>query len=84
MQCSVYKSHRQSDYFLFVSREEGLSRLPDGLKRLLGRLEKVMDLELHPRRLLAQADARQVMRQIAECGYYLQMPPRNGFDLLDS
>jgi uncharacterized protein YcgL (UPF0745 family) len=84
MQCVVYKSLKQFDYFLFVKKEEGFSRLPDGLKQVLGRLEKVMDLELHENRVLAQADVRRVMQQIEERGYFLQMPPRNGSDALVS
>lgn len=78
MQCTVYKSLKQFDYFLFVLTADDLSRLPDGLRRLLGGLEKVMELELHARRTLAQADVLDVMRQIETWGYYLQMPPRSG------
>ena len=55
MQCVVYKSLRQFDYYLYVRKEDGLSRLPDGLKQLLGVLEKVIDLDLHARRSLSQA-----------------------------
>jgi uncharacterized protein len=78
MQCSVYKSLRQFDYFLFVRTADEFSRVPEGLSQLLGRLEKVMDLELHPERALAQADVCEVMRQIDTQGYFLQMPPRSG------
>ncbi len=77
MQTAVYKSLKQFDYFLFVKKEEGLQRVPDGLRQLLGVLEKVMDLELDENRHLARADVVQVMRQIEEQGYYLQMPPQS-------
>jgi len=76
MQCVVYKSLRQFDYYLFVKKEEGFSRLPDGLKQILGTLEKVIELELDEQRTLAQADVREVMQLIEEKGYFLQMPPR--------
>ena len=46
MQCLVYKSLKQIDYYLYVNRDEELRRVPDGLKRLLGRLQKVLELEL--------------------------------------
>lgn len=78
MQCSVYKSLRQFDYFLFVRTADEFSRVPEGLRELLGRLEKVMELELHAQRKLAQAEVREVMRQIDAQGYFLQMPPRSG------
>ena len=77
MQCVVYKSHRQYDYFLFVRQEDDLTRVPDGLRQMLGTLEKVMDLDLDASRSLARADAGEVMQQIEARGYYLQMPPRS-------
>ena len=77
MQCVVYKSLKQFDYFLFVEKEDEFARVPDGLRQLLGVLEKIMDLELDENRNLAQADVLVVMQQIVERGYYLQMPPQS-------
>jgi len=71
MQCVVYKSLRQFDYYLFVKKDDGFSRLPDGLKQILG----VLDLDLDENRTLVQADVVEVMQQIEEKGYFLQMPP---------
>lgn len=78
MKCTVYKSLRQFDYYLYVSSEADLSVLPEGLLSLLGDLNKVIELELHSQRKLAQADVVEVMRQIKETGYFLQMPPGSG------
>lgn len=80
MQCVVYKSLSQFDYYLFVRREDAFTRVPEGLKQLLGTLEKVVDLELDSARTLAQADVAEVMRQITAQGYYLQMPQRTAQD----
>lgn len=84
MHCVVYKSLKQFDYFLFVKKDDEFARVPDGLKQILGTLEKVMDLELHEKRMLAQADVLDVMQQIEDNGYFLQMPPRSEADSLDS
>jgi uncharacterized protein YcgL (UPF0745 family) len=84
VQCTVYKSLRQFDYFLYVRSDEQCERVPAGLKELLGDLRKVIELELHAERKLAQADVAQVMRQIEAQGYYLQMPPRSGSEPLVS
>ena len=81
MQCVVYKSLKQSDYYLYVSKDDQLQRVPGGLRQLLGRLEQVMELELSAARPLAQADVLQVIRQIEAQGYYLQMPPRRQADV---
>jgi len=78
MQCVIYKSLRQFDYYLFVNKDEGLERVPDALKTLLGNLEEVTEVELHAQRKLAQADVIEVMAQIEAEGYFLQMPPGHG------
>ena len=64
-----------------MNKDEELRQVPDALKRLLGRLQKVLELELGNGRALAQADAEEVLQQIRERGYYLQMPPRTGADI---
>ncbi len=80
MQCVVYKSLRQFDYYLFVKKDDGLTRVPETLKTLLGDLHEVTELALHARRKLAQADVLEVMAQIEAQGFFLQMPPRQGAD----
>ncbi len=81
MQCLVYKSLKQFDYYLYVNKDEELQRVPNGLRQLLGRLQRVLVLELGSGRTLAQADVAEVLRQIEERGYYLQMPPRTRADI---
>lgn len=78
MQCVVYKSLQQFDYYLFVERADDFSRLPDGLKSLLGELQPVVSLDLEDGSKLARADVAEVMSKLREQGYYLQMPPGPG------
>lgn len=78
MPCVVYKSLQQFDYYLFIEREDDFSRVPDGLKSLLGRLQPVVSLDLDEGRKLAGADVNEVMSKLREQGYYLQMPPGPG------
>jgi uncharacterized protein YcgL (UPF0745 family) len=75
MDCVVYKSRRQPDHYLYVERADDFSRVPPALTKLLGQLELVMSLTLSDERGLAQADPREVRRQLVEQGYYLQLPP---------
>lgn len=74
MNCVVYKSERRADYYLYVEKAADLSRVPESLLTLMGELHHVIDLRLDEQRQLAQADVQQVMRQLRESGYYLQMP----------
>ena len=78
--CVIFKGHRQPDSYLYVRVESveaapDLERGPEALRELLGRLEEVMRLSLDEGRQLAQADVRQVMADLSEQGYFLQLPP---------
>lgn len=84
MRCAVYKSLKQLDYYLYVPCDQELDRLPEGLKQLLGGLQKVIELELDAGRKLAHADVLDVLRQMEQRGYYLQMAPGRAGDALST
>jgi len=73
--CTVYRSTREKELYVFVERKEGLQRLPEELLRRLGSTTEVMTLKLTPERKLARARASDVLAAIAAQGYYLQLPP---------
>jgi uncharacterized protein len=73
--CTVYRSSREKELYVFVERKEGLQRLPEDLLRRLGSTTEVMTLKLSPERKLARARASDVLAAIAAQGYYLQLPP---------
>jgi uncharacterized protein YcgL (UPF0745 family) len=75
LHCSVYKSLRKQDTYLYITDDKVLERLPDGLARLLGELELVMELDLHPGRRLAREDVLAVMHSLRVQGFHLQLPP---------
>lgn len=75
--CSIYRSEKKADSYLYVERENDFTRVPQALLDMLGTLTCVMSLELHPQRKLAQVDVVHVMQHLKEQGYYLQMPPRS-------
>lgn len=78
MQCYVYKSIKKQDHFLYLREEiesDNLpSELPDALMQLLGELALVLSFDLAPDRKLPNAEAQQVITQLQEQGYFLQMP----------
>lgn len=74
MICSVYKSNKKVDYYLFVQKEEKFGRVPEALLNMLGNLEFVMDVNLNEREKLSQADPKEVKELISDQGYFLQMP----------
>ena len=75
MQCWVYKGSRRAETYLYLCDEGDTSRVPEALIEAMGTLELVMQVSLSRERKLARASAEQVMRDLTERGYYLQMPP---------
>ena len=73
--CSIYRSSRVDQMYLYVDRGEDLARVPETLLARFGRPELAMTLALYPGRKLARADAGEVPDAIERQGFYLQMPP---------
>ena len=71
----IYKGSRRAETYLYVPGEADFERVPDPLLEAMGKLELVMELELHAERRLARARVEEVMKRVTESGYYLQMPP---------
>ncbi|MCO1697678.1 hypothetical protein FA457_27385 [Pseudomonas aeruginosa] len=73
--CSVYKSPRKNEMYLYVCllytspspRDRSLSRM--------GAPQHVFDLLLTPERQLAREDVAKVLENIEKQGFHLQMPP---------
>ncbi|MEX0584437.1 MAG: YcgL domain-containing protein [Natronospirillum sp.] len=80
---SIYKSPRKMETYLYVDRAQGLTKLPEGLLEQFGRPQLVTHLLLTKDRKLARTTAEKVLAQIAEKGYYLQMPPVREDYMLD-
>ena len=75
MRTWVYKGNKKANTYLFVSKENDFSMVPDALLHLLGQLQFVLDVELHEDRKLALADTKEVMQHLDAQGFYLQLPP---------
>ncbi|ABO24049.1 YcgL domain-containing protein [Shewanella loihica] len=75
MICAVYKSRLKPDSYLFVEKRNDFERVPEPLMKMFGTPELVMLLPLNKREQLALADIEKVKVELAEKGYYLQLPP---------
>lgn len=73
--CSIYRSKRKDGMYLYVPRKKDMSELPEPLMQFFGQPLLAMDLVLTPQRALAREDIHTVLRNLAEQGYHLQMPP---------
>lgn len=73
--CSIYKSPRKNEMYLYVDKREALSRVPEALLAAFGVPKHAFDLVLSPERQLAREDINVVLENIEKQGFHLQMPP---------
>lgn len=78
--CQIYRSPKEEGMYLYVKKEEGLSKVPDELLKLFGTPQPAMVILLTPDKKLARVSVDKVAESLETQGYYLQMPPRNEQD----
>jgi len=61
--------------YLYVSKHEGLEKVPEALLSMFGQPKHVMDLMIKEGKKLARVDAEEVVADIKTKGFFLQMPP---------
>ena len=79
MQCFVYKACDKENHYLYLPQQIEDADLPAALSSLLGQLEFVLEFELTEQRTLPNADSVEVLKQLSDSGYYLQMPRKDQF-----
>ncbi|MGR9101238.1 MAG: YcgL domain-containing protein [Gammaproteobacteria bacterium] len=75
MRCFIYKSSRKDGLYLYLAQKDDFSGVPQALLDGMGEPAFVMELELTPDRKLAREDAAQVLLQLRNRGFFVQMPP---------
>jgi len=75
MHCHVYASIRKAETYLWLDDPKRLEELPDALRTLLGELRFVLELELHRDRVLPHQETGQVLDNLQDRGWHLQLPP---------
>tara|TARA_R110002072_G_scaffold24747_3_gene83679 strand:+ start:17167 stop:17478 length:312 start_codon:yes stop_codon:yes gene_type:complete len=73
--CSVYKSSKKNQMYIYVDRSYKLENMPEALKGIFGQPIHVLDMILTPEKKLARVAAEKVLQSIEEQDFYLQMPP---------
>ena len=75
MQCSVFRSNSKDYTYLYLPKGASFDDIPDELGQVFGQPEFVIDLELSPERELASEDVNEVMKNLQDNGFHLQLPP---------
>jgi uncharacterized protein YcgL (UPF0745 family) len=77
MKCNVYRSAKKADTYLYMPVDHKLEDLPEGLNKLLGEIEHVLEVDLATRSKLANEDINQVRESLKLQGYFLQLPKKH-------
>lgn len=76
MLSAVYKSKKKADTYLYVEKRDDFSKVPEPLMATFGQPSFVMLINLAKREQLGTADLEKVKQELAEKGFYLQLPPK--------
>lgn len=74
----VFRSPKEEGMYLYVKKEDGLSRVPEALLQRFGKPQPAMVLLLSEGKKLARASVEKVIECLESQGYYLQLPPLSG------
>ena len=73
MLCHIYRSNRKLDTYLYLSEMDDFSDIPDDLMRVFGEPEFSFSFDLTADKKLAREDAKEVLSNLEEQGYHLQL-----------
>jgi hypothetical protein len=77
MKTFIYKSTKKDELYLYISKKDDFSDVPQELYDSMGKEPVfVMELELSVERPLAREDVTIVMNNLETKGFHVQMPPR--------
>ena len=80
---SAYRSSKREEMYIYMNKSSNFDEIvPDNLKALFGAPEKIMDMILTAEKKLARVDIIKVFEEIADKGFFLQMPPADKKDML--
>lgn len=75
MLCTVYRSDRRTETYLYLADGFEFTDLPEELQAHFGAPALVMRLKLTRDRKLARVDVEKVITSLDEEGFFLQLPP---------
>lgn len=75
MLTAIYKSSKKQETYLYLTKRDDFSGVPEALLKTFGKPIFVMLIKLDNKRSLALADIGKVKTELLEKGFYLQLPP---------
>ncbi|MBU2871569.1 YcgL domain-containing protein [Colwellia sp. E2M01] len=75
MLCTIYKSPKKAQTYLFINKRDDFSAVPEALMKTFGTPILVTIINLTSKEKLGMADIVKVRESLTEQGFYLQLPP---------
>ena len=75
MLCTIYKSPKKAQTYLFINKRDDFSSVPEALMKTFGTPILVTIINLATKEKLGMSDVVKVRENLAEQGFYLQLPP---------
>lgn len=76
----IYRSSRKPDTYLYVSKKDDFSKIPNEIINSLGILEFSMELEIESDMKLAKENPAIVINNLNEHGFHMQLPPETSLE----
>jgi len=76
MQTYIYRSEKKADCYLYLAKPVGSVDLPLPVKKVVGDLVLVMELDVNADTKLALSDPEKVLAAVNDQGFYIQMPSK--------
>ncbi len=73
--CHIYRSSKKEELYLFLANEDDFDCVPPEVVQGFGKPQKAMELELGPHSKLARSNPAEVLENLRQRGFHLQMPP---------
>ena len=73
--CHVYRSKYKTGMYIYLTEKDHFDSLPAELRKRVGTLEFSFSFALTESKKLIRYDTKEVIKQLKESGFFLQMPP---------
>lgn len=73
--CHVYRSKFKTGMYIYLTEKDNFNQIPTDLKKRVGTLEFSFSFTLTEDKKLVRYDTKQVIKQLQDSGFFLQMPP---------
>jgi uncharacterized protein len=73
--CHIYRSSKKEELYLFLAKEDDFDAVPPEVMKGIGTPQKAMVLELGPDSKMARSNPAEVLENLKQRGFHLQLPP---------